>query len=406
MTTAKRRGGGRSALIGGFLAVALLALVQIGSPAQASTAPIARMSLIVGPSDIHKIKHVVTIMQENRSFDTYFGTYPGADGIPMGTDGTPSVCNPDPANGTCAKPFHDPTDNNVGGPHGFQDSKIAIDGGRMDGFLKTMRQAYGNKLPPDVMAYHDRSDIPNYWAYADHFTLADRMFESDASWTEPAHMFIVSAWAAICDSTDGPRTCRSDQTNPGQGGLGKTFDWTPITTLLRDYGQSWGYYIVNGTEPDCADPTKYQCLPLPNDIATPGIFNPLTGFKDVIDNHELGNIQSVSNFLTAAHNGTLPAVSWVIPNAAVSEHPTKSVAAGQAYVTLPHQHRDAGPRLGQHRDRPGLGRLGRLLRPCRPADRRRERPRHPGSRDRDQSLREAGLHPPRHPQLRLHLEVR
>ena len=51
------------------------------------------------PPDIHKIKHVVTIIQENRSFDHYFGTYPGADGIP------PGVCVPDPRGG-CVRPFH------------------------------------------------------------------------------------------------------------------------------------------------------------------------------------------------------------------------------------------------------------------------------------------------------------
>ena len=66
---------------------------------------------------IHKIKHVVIIMQENRSFDSYFGTYPGADGIPM-NDGVPVVCVPDPQTGQCVAPFHDRHDLNYGGPHG------------------------------------------------------------------------------------------------------------------------------------------------------------------------------------------------------------------------------------------------------------------------------------------------
>jgi phospholipase C len=47
-------------------------------------------------SGIHKIKHVIIVMQENRSFDSYFGTFPGADGIPM-TNGQPAVCVPNPA---------------------------------------------------------------------------------------------------------------------------------------------------------------------------------------------------------------------------------------------------------------------------------------------------------------------
>src|SRR5947208_15915567 len=60
---------------------------------------------------LHKIKHVVVIMQENRTFDSYFGTYPGADGLPAG------VCVPDPATGACVAPYHDPNDLNHGGPH-------------------------------------------------------------------------------------------------------------------------------------------------------------------------------------------------------------------------------------------------------------------------------------------------
>jgi phospholipase C len=59
----------------------------------------------VVPVGIHKIKHVIIIMQENRSFDSYFGTYPGADGIPM-RDGKPAVCAPNPGGG-CTRPYHD-----------------------------------------------------------------------------------------------------------------------------------------------------------------------------------------------------------------------------------------------------------------------------------------------------------
>src|SRR5215469_15788182 len=60
---------------------------------------------------IHKIKHVIVIMQENRSFDSYFGTFPGADGIPNG------ICVPDPVHHTCIKPYVDHDDSNTGGPH-------------------------------------------------------------------------------------------------------------------------------------------------------------------------------------------------------------------------------------------------------------------------------------------------
>src|SRR5215475_4389218 len=86
------------------------------------------------PSGIHKIKHVIIVMQENRSFDSYFGTFPGADGIPM-RDGKPAVCVPDPAGG-CTRPYHDTTDVNGGGPHGESDAVADVNGGRMDGFIR------------------------------------------------------------------------------------------------------------------------------------------------------------------------------------------------------------------------------------------------------------------------------
>src|SRR5690348_13704307 len=131
------------------------------------------------PADgIHTIRHVVIIMQENRSFDSYFGTLPGADGIPM-LAGVPRVCVPDPQSRTCVRPYHDTHDENSGAPHSAKASDIAIDGGRMDGFIKVMRGAQKTGgCPTDiptcvvkghersVMGYHTDRELPIYWAYA------------------------------------------------------------------------------------------------------------------------------------------------------------------------------------------------------------------------------------------------
>src|SRR5512142_3230923 len=87
-----------------------------------------------------KIKHIVIIMQENRSFDEYFGTYPGADGIPM-QNGVPAVCVPDPKTGQCVKPFHNTKLVNAGGPHAAASASTDIDGGKMDGFIKAFRDS-------------------------------------------------------------------------------------------------------------------------------------------------------------------------------------------------------------------------------------------------------------------------
>jgi hypothetical protein len=84
-----------------------------------------------GPGDIHSIRHVVIIVQENRSFDNYFGTYPGADGIPA-KNGRFTVCVPDPRIGRCVTPFHEPLLVADGGQHQVPAAITDIDGGKMD----------------------------------------------------------------------------------------------------------------------------------------------------------------------------------------------------------------------------------------------------------------------------------
>src|SRR5262249_23667527 len=96
------------------------------------------------PAGIHKIQHVVVIMQENRSFDSYFGTFPGAEGIPMAA-GNPAVCAPDPRSGRCVAPYHDPRDLNHGGPHGQAAAAADINGGAMNGFIGQAQK--GGKAP-------------------------------------------------------------------------------------------------------------------------------------------------------------------------------------------------------------------------------------------------------------------
>src|SRR5579864_4793886 len=111
-----------------------------------------------------QIRHVIIIMQENRSFDSYFGTFPGADGIPM-RNGHPIYCVPDPARGTCIYPYRDTGYVDMGGPHSQRATAIDVDGGKMDGFIKAAEKV--NWPNPDgVMGYHDYNEIPNYWTYA------------------------------------------------------------------------------------------------------------------------------------------------------------------------------------------------------------------------------------------------
>lgn len=174
---------------------------------------------------IHKIQHVVIIMQENRSFDSFFGTYPGADGLPA-RNGHFTVCVPDPRRKHCERPYHDPGLVNGGGEHTRDDAITDINGGKMNGFVRTAEldtnrgcaltiptpQVCLPSGPPDVMGYHDAREIPNYWTYAKDFSLNDHMFEPVESWSLPAHLYLVSGWSARCSSAS-PGSCVND---PGQ----------------------------------------------------------------------------------------------------------------------------------------------------------------------------------------------
>jgi phospholipase C len=288
-----------------------------------------------GPGNFNKIKHVIVIMQENRSFDHYFGTYPGADGIPS-RNGVPVVCVRDPKTGQRVRPFHHRADLNKGGPHAHADFGADVNHGRMNGFIARQEAGLQGCDPlnpvcspqgtPDVMSYHDAREIPNYWNYAANYVLQDHLFEPTTSWSLPAHLFAVSGWSARCASQTDPTTCHNAHEKP------HNFAWTDLTYLLHAHNVSWGYYLAAGNQPDCAD-GGMACAPTPQSSKVPGIWNPLRKFATVLQDNQLTNIQPVQNFYAQAQAGTLPAVSWVIPNESNSEHPPFLVSAGQAYVT-------------------------------------------------------------------------
>jgi phospholipase C len=300
-----------------------------------------------------KIEHVIMIMQENRSFDHYFGTFPGAEGIPMDANGVPTVCNPNPLTGGCDRPYHEPDDVNYGAWHDVFTARASMNDGRMDGFVK-VRLNHPFCLPPrstvrkcpfiienmDVMGWHDAREIPNYWRYAEEFVLQDHFFEPNDGSSEPAHLALVSAWSAFCDDPRDVWTCRPNLLNPGKADEGypdtPAFPWTDITYLLNRAGVGWAYYVVEGFPRDCNDYPE-PCTDAPRAArtgpGTPDIWNPLPEFATVHENGQLGNVQDVSRFFQAAERGTLPAVSWIMPDWDRSEHPDASIREGQAWVT-------------------------------------------------------------------------
>jgi phospholipase C len=353
--------------------------VTPGVPNGPGTTPLPRQSIAQAPAQDDllsgartKIQHVVIIMQENRSFDEYFGTYPGADGIPM-QNGTPTVCLPDKQLKQCDKPFYNAADINVGGPHSTVSAAHDINGGVMDGFVNVYRTA-GRKCPaasgtpgaaastpmagatptatpppnfassqpapicqdgivPDVMGWHDARQIPNYWTYAQNFVLQDEMFAPSTAGSLPEHLFVVSAWSAKCAQAGDAASCTNALDDPAGITVAQPdYAWTDLTYLLYKANISWGYYLSEGTQPDCAD-DQLLCPEKGQSRKVPSIWNPLPAFDTVIQDGQIAQVQTVDHFYTAARAGKLPAVSWVVPNGKVSEHAPASIHDGQAYVT-------------------------------------------------------------------------
>jgi phospholipase C len=205
------------------------------------------------------------------------------------------------------------------------------------------------------MGYHNAHEIPDYWAYAHHFVLQDHMFEPALTWSLPSHLYMLSGWSATCLNPLRPLSCTTDLVNPDSDGMSPSgnpgaallglltvsdkddttstpeYGWTEITYLLHKYHVSWRYYLTQGTEPDCANGAM-TCTPVPQNVATPEIWNPLPDFVDVHQDHQLGNIVPAGQFFRDAYGGHLPAVSWVIPSGDNSEHAPARISTGQDHV--------------------------------------------------------------------------
>jgi phospholipase C len=295
------------------------------------------------------IQHVIIIMQENRSFDQYFGTFPGADGIQTNTC---VPLNPSKPKLGCIKPFHDPHDVNAGGPHdpysGQVDMNDGITANKMDGFVyeQSIAQTGCSVNAPncspladgvvrhDAVGYHTDEEIPNYWAYAKYFVLQDHLFEGVRSWSWPSHLELTSEWVATCSDQTRASTCVTNSA-PAVPNPNVQLPWVTLFQLLDTRGVSWKYYLGTGDEPDCED-GELTCKPQVQSHGMPSIWNPPPYFawvrakgRQYLADHN----PTVDRLLVDVQNGTLPAVSWVVPAEPYSEHPPAGVTSGMEYVT-------------------------------------------------------------------------
>ncbi len=273
-----------------------LAFVGAGSAAPAS-----------GHEARTPIKHFLYLMQENHSYDNYFGTYSRGDGIPSG------VCMPrdvQQKSAGCVKPFalHDKPIRDLG--HNLDVFLAQYNNGLMNGFVSVFRQ---QGLSGDTaMGYYDGEDIPFYWNVADNYVLFDRFFTSAAGGSVWNHMYWVSG---------SPGNEKLDAIpEEGFGDLPMIFD------RLEEAGVTWKFYVQN------YDPRITFRNRLLTDRGSQIVWVPPLDYARYIDNPELfSHIVDMSEYYRDLNRGTLPEVAYMAPSGS-SEHPPGSIQAGERFV--------------------------------------------------------------------------
>ena len=282
-----------------FISVLFLATVQL-LPAQAA-APSS-------PQPATPIQHLVILMQENHTFDNYFGTYQGADGLPSGTKMPVDPKNPGAGYVT---PWHIGNSTITDLSHSIATYRAQYNNGKMDGFVSALNAR--NQDGKLAMGYYDDRDLPYYWNLADNYVLFDKFFSSAKDGSFANHMYWVAAIPPVA---------------PKGQNLSEALVSVPtIFDRLQAAGVSWKFYVQN------YDPTiTYRNLGVSGNRASQVVWVPLLNFDRFIDDPALSShIVNLSQYYVDLNNGSLPSVAYIIPSGS-SEHPPSSVASGQQFV--------------------------------------------------------------------------
>ncbi|HEY1986345.1 MAG TPA: alkaline phosphatase family protein [Terracidiphilus sp.] len=272
------------------------------------------------------IEHVVILMQENRSFDHYFGSYRGVRGF---ADPSPAFQQPYPGNTSNAPagvllPFHmDTTKTNSACTHDITHDWVPMhqswNNGAMDGFV-TSRLAINANDAVLTMGYYTRADLPYYYAVADAFTLCDNYCCSVIGPTDPNRLYSMAASIDPDGMNGGPllQTLVANRT----AFYGK-LTYTTMPEQLQTRGISWKIY----TTPDQT---------IANGIISDNVLSYFKNYQDpasVLRQNAFGP-QFPTDFLSDAVAGNLPQVSWIIPSVVESDHPPAPALFGENTLSL------------------------------------------------------------------------
>jgi phospholipase C len=152
-------------------------------------------------------------------------------------------------------------------------------------------------------------------------------------------LMMTSEWSAICPDLQNPESCFSSPNVPARTPGQTPFAWTNLAWLLDNMGVSWRYYLSQGGTPDCDDQGSTDtCDPEIQDATVFSWWNPLPGFTTFAQNVARNpayatHVIRAEQFYYDVINQALPSISWIVPNAVVSEHPDYNIVDGMNYVT-------------------------------------------------------------------------
>ena len=310
-------------------------LAACGGPPAAST---VAKSTAVAPagSDLGAVEHVIFLMMENRSFDHYYGTYPGVRGFddhPAGDLGP--FAQAYPANVSSAPtgkllPFHldtvttDIADCTFDLTHDWGPQHACRNGGAMDSFVRvhTAPQNEGPSQGTLTMGYYTRADLPFYYALADAFTLCDGYHCSVMGPTHPNRLMQMSGTLDPAGRAGGPVL----KTNQSPDAL-FSVHWDTMPEVLEDAGVSWKYYNPPGALYTIDIMRKVG-------LTTDSVLPYFSQYED--PNSTLYRKAFLptfpDEFSADVRSGTLPKVSWISTAVGYDEHPPAPPFLGEWFT--------------------------------------------------------------------------
>jgi phospholipase C len=303
-----------------------------------SAGRLIRRAASVAPrgGDLGAIEHVVIVMQENRSFDHYFGSYRGVHGFDDRRSGSQAFEQSVPGSGQRTVPFR--LDAATAKAQCAGDADVPIhdwlpqhdswNQGRMDQFVATHARFDTPEQAPLVMSYFTRADLPFYYGLADAFTICDAYHASVIGPTMPNRLYSLSATIDADGTHGGPVLFTPDFTGPTAADAVASVSWPTMPEALLDHNVSWKVYQRPGTS---VGPNINHSLGLG--------FNALLYFKQYLANPSSTLYRRAflpvwpNEYVADLQRGTLPQVSWILPPLVDSEHPSSAPDNGQGHVS-------------------------------------------------------------------------